>query len=175
MDGAKHRKLEEKRERWRKRADAAFERMFVGKELTTFTEREDEAMLIARELAAFMLEEHLADDPQVRPVAEIDLLSQVSEAAAARDEVQGEAAQTTADDAGGRDAAAAGEVALPSLPDLFFSARPQLNLGTEGYSPRVLEKAERQAAKAPSFTDASDDLRDWPRWPSACHALAAPE
>ena len=70
MDGAKHRKLEGRRERWRKRAEAAFERMFAGKELTTFTEREDEAMLIAHELAAFMLKEHLADDPQVRPAEE---------------------------------------------------------------------------------------------------------
>lgn len=32
-------------------------------------------------------------------------------------------------------------------------------MGTEGYSPRVLEKAVRQAAKAPSFKEASEDLR----------------
>lgn len=70
MDGETRQKFEERRERWRKRTEAAFERMFAGKELTTFTEREDEAMLIARELAAFMLEEQLADDPQVRPADE---------------------------------------------------------------------------------------------------------
>jgi hypothetical protein len=32
-------------------------------------------------------------------------------------------------------------------------------LGTEGYSPQVLQKAIRQAAKAASFKDASDDLK----------------
>ena len=33
-------------------------------------------------------------------------------------------------------------------------------LGTEGYSPRILEKAVRQAAKASSFQDASGDLQE---------------
>lgn len=33
-------------------------------------------------------------------------------------------------------------------------------MGTEGYSPAVIEKATRQAAKAPSFAEASDDLRE---------------
>jgi hypothetical protein len=36
----------------------------------------------------------------------------------------------------------------------------KLQLGTEGYSPRVLRKAARQAAKAPSFQEASDDLEE---------------
>lgn len=35
-----------------------------------------------------------------------------------------------------------------------------LRLGTEGYSPRLLQKAVRQASKAGSFKDASDDLRE---------------
>src|SRR5262249_52286000 len=35
-----------------------------------------------------------------------------------------------------------------------------LALGTEGYSPAALRKAVRQAARAPSFKEASDDLRD---------------
>lgn len=58
------------RERWRRRTDAAFERMFGDKteeELVTFTEREDVAALIAKEMAAFLLEEHLARDLLVRP------------------------------------------------------------------------------------------------------------
>jgi uncharacterized protein with PIN domain len=58
------------REKWRRRTDAAFERMFADKsqeELVTFTEREDMAVLIAKEMAAFLLEEHLARDPLVRP------------------------------------------------------------------------------------------------------------
>jgi hypothetical protein len=42
----------------------------------------------------------------------------------------------------------------------FFPFDHQLALGTEGYSPRVLEKAVRQSAKAASFKDASEDLRD---------------
>ena|SRR5579871_3546933 len=70
MDGNRRRKLEERRERWQKRSEAAFERMFASGELTTFTEREDMACLIAKELAAFLLEEQLADDPQVRPAEE---------------------------------------------------------------------------------------------------------
>ena len=58
------------REKWRRRTEAAFERMFGGKsheELVTFTQREDMAAMIAREMAAFLLEEHLARDPLVRP------------------------------------------------------------------------------------------------------------
>jgi hypothetical protein len=70
MDGEARRKLAERRERWRKRSEDAFERMFASGELTTFSEREDMACLIAKELSAFLLEEHLADDPQVRPADE---------------------------------------------------------------------------------------------------------
>jgi hypothetical protein len=129
MDGAKHRKLEEKRERWRKRAEAAFERMFVGKELTTFTEREDEAMLIGRELAAFMLEEHLADDPQVRPVEESVCCPKCQKAGqrvTKSKEKLPERPLTTR----------AGEVTLrrekwrcPACRVLFFSVRPQTESG----------------------------------------------
>ena len=36
----------------------------------------------------------------------------------------------------------------------------KLGLGAEGYSPAALRKAVRQAAKAPSFREASEDLRD---------------
>jgi hypothetical protein len=42
----------------------------------------------------------------------------------------------------------------------FFPLDVRLRLGTEGYSPAVIEKATRQAAKAPSFAEASDDLRE---------------
>jgi hypothetical protein len=70
MDGDTRRNLEQRRERWRKRSEAAFERMFSSGELTTFTEREDMACLIAKELAAFLLEEHVAGDSQVRPAEE---------------------------------------------------------------------------------------------------------
>ena len=57
-------------ERWKQRTDAAFERMISGKsvaELETMTQREDMAVLIGRELAAFLLEEQVALDPAVQP------------------------------------------------------------------------------------------------------------
>ena len=58
------------RERWLLRAGKAFERMFGEAnqdQLVTFTEREDMAVLLSKELAAFLLEEHAAADRQVRP------------------------------------------------------------------------------------------------------------
>jgi hypothetical protein len=66
-----HRKDREAlRERWLLRAGKAFERMFAETnqdQLVTFTEREDLACLLGKELAAFLLEEHAAADNQVRP------------------------------------------------------------------------------------------------------------
>ncbi len=56
--------------RWVQRTEAAYRRMFEGKseeELVTLTQREDMAMLIARELAAFLLEEHVALDSAAEP------------------------------------------------------------------------------------------------------------
>jgi hypothetical protein len=68
-----HRKEREAlRERWLLRAGQAFERMFAEAnqgQLVTFTEREDLACLLGKELAAFLLEEHAAADHQVRPSA----------------------------------------------------------------------------------------------------------
>jgi hypothetical protein len=58
------------RERWLLRAGQAFERMFGEAnqdQLITFTEREDMACLLGKELAAFLLEEHAGSDSQVRP------------------------------------------------------------------------------------------------------------
>ena len=58
------------RERWLLRAGQAFERMFAEAnqdQLVTFTEREDLACLLGKELAVFLLEEHAAADSQVRP------------------------------------------------------------------------------------------------------------
>jgi hypothetical protein len=60
------------REQWLLRAGQAFERMFAEAnqdQLVTFTEREDMACLLGKELAAFLLEEHAAADSQVRPSA----------------------------------------------------------------------------------------------------------
>jgi hypothetical protein len=58
------------RERWVKRTEAAYRRMFEGKsqeELATLTQREDVAVAIGKELAAFLLEEHVALDPAAQP------------------------------------------------------------------------------------------------------------
>jgi hypothetical protein len=57
-------------DRWVKRTEAAYRRMFAGKsqeELVTLTQRENMAVLIAKELAAFILEEHVALDPAAEP------------------------------------------------------------------------------------------------------------
>lgn len=57
-------------DRWMQRADAAYQRMFEGKsqeELVTLTQRENMALLIAKELAAFLLEEHVALDSASQP------------------------------------------------------------------------------------------------------------
>ena len=66
MDGSR----EALKRRWRQRTEAAFERMFDDKsedELRTLAQRESMALLISRELAAFMLEEHVARDAAVKP------------------------------------------------------------------------------------------------------------
>lgn len=58
------------RARWLKRTEAAYRRMFEGKsqeELVTLTQREDLAVVIGKELSAFLLEEHVALDPAVQP------------------------------------------------------------------------------------------------------------
>ena len=58
------------RQRWLQRAEAAYQRMFEGKspeEMETLTQREEMALAISRELAAFLLEEHVARDSAVRP------------------------------------------------------------------------------------------------------------
>jgi hypothetical protein len=67
MDG-KHK--DARRERWLARAATAYERMFGGKwqeELVTLTEREDMAVCLGKEMAAFLLEEHVAADPAKAP------------------------------------------------------------------------------------------------------------
>lgn len=58
------------RERWLQRAGQAFERMFGEgnqDQLVTFTQREDMACALGKELAAFLVEEHVSADAQVRP------------------------------------------------------------------------------------------------------------
>lgn len=67
MDGKKKGSLHD---RWLARAEEAYGRMFGGKsreELVTLTEREDMAVALGKELAAFLLEEHVAADPAKAP------------------------------------------------------------------------------------------------------------
>jgi hypothetical protein len=57
-------------ERWVQRTEAAYRRMFEGKsqeELVTLTQRENMAVAIGKELAAFLLEEQVAGDPAAEP------------------------------------------------------------------------------------------------------------
>ena len=66
MDG----KAKTLHERWVERTETAYRRMFEGKsqeELVTLTQREDMAMLVAKELAAFLLEEQVALDAAAKP------------------------------------------------------------------------------------------------------------
>jgi len=66
-----HRKEREAlRERWLLCAGQAFERMFAEAhqdQLVTFTQREDLACLLGKQLATFLLQEHAAADAQGRP------------------------------------------------------------------------------------------------------------
>jgi hypothetical protein len=67
MDG---KQKDSRYERWLARAGAAYQRMFDGKsreELVTLTEREEMAVSLGKELAAFLLEEHVAADPAKAP------------------------------------------------------------------------------------------------------------
>ena len=52
---------------------------------------------------------------------------------------------------------------MRSAGSFFFPLDERLELGTEGYSPLVLSQAVRQASKAASFAEASDDLRELAR------------
>jgi len=57
-------------QRWVERTEAAYRRMFEGKsqeEPVTLTQREDMAVLIGKELAAFLLEGHVAMDSAAEP------------------------------------------------------------------------------------------------------------
>ena len=68
MDG---KRKDARYERWLVRAAATYDRMFCDKnqkELVTLTEREDMAVSLGKELAAFLLEEHVATDPAKAPV-----------------------------------------------------------------------------------------------------------
>jgi hypothetical protein len=124
------------RERWLLRAGQAFERMFDKDnqdQLVTFTEREDMACALGKELATFLLEEHVAVDPQVRPSEKqppcCPRCQQPGQRVTKRQEPLPERPLTTG----------AGEVHLrreqwrcKKCRILFFSAGPQAGLGDGG-------------------------------------------
>lgn len=61
---------EQLRQQWLQQAGAAFDLYFDGQQkppLVTFSQREDRACSLSRELTAWLLEQDLADDPAVRP------------------------------------------------------------------------------------------------------------
>ena len=76
MDGPQPRDLRERarlRRDWLQRADAAFAKMFDAQQpdaLVTFNQREDMACALGKELSLWLLEQHVAADPQVRPADE---------------------------------------------------------------------------------------------------------
>lgn len=127
------------RERWLLRAGKAFERMFAENnqhQLVTFTEREDLACLVAKELSAFLLEEHVAADRQVRPSDKQAPLCARCQKPCKRvtkpNEKLPERDLTTR----------VGTVTLqrekwrcPKCRVLFFSARPQAEVGDGGLQP----------------------------------------
>lgn len=121
------------RERWLLRAGKAFERMYAEanqEQLVTFTEREDMACLLGKELAAFLLEEHAAADEQGKPSEQrppcCPKCQQPGERVTQRKEKLPERELTTR----------AGEIKLrreqwrcKKCRVLFFSARPQAEAG----------------------------------------------
>jgi hypothetical protein len=61
------------RRQWIQRAVAAFDQMFGrgdADELVTFTQREHQACALGKDLSCWLLEQHAAVDPLVRPAAE---------------------------------------------------------------------------------------------------------
>lgn len=122
----------ELRERFMKKAAAAFERMF-GKanqdQLVTFTQREDLACLLGEEMSASLLEEHTAKDAHVRPVHEAACCprcQQPGKRVTKRNEKLDERPLTTR----------AGQITLrrerwrcAKCRVVFFSARPQAEVG----------------------------------------------
>jgi hypothetical protein len=139
MEGRRflHRKDREAlRERWLLRAGKAFERMFAEAnqdQLATFTEREDMACLLGKELAAFLLEEHVAVEGTVRASEKrppcCPVCQQPGTRATPPDEELPERELTTR----------AGEITLrrekwscTKCRRVFFSARPQAAVGDGG-------------------------------------------
>lgn len=124
------------RRQWLQQAEAAFELMFDADQqdrLVTFDQREARACSLTRELAAWLLEQHIGEDPAVRLTgAEAPACPRCSRPA--RREAPPE------DPLPGRSlTSAAGEVTLrrerwycPTCRVAFFPSGPQARLGHRG-------------------------------------------
>jgi len=155
-------------ERWLVRATSAYERMFSGKsqeELVTLTEREDMAIALSKELAAFLLEEHVAADPVKAPAeACATCCPKCGQPGTAAPQKVGKGKASLPKR---RVTTRAGDIDIQRerwkctrCRIVFFPLDVRLKLGTEGYSPAILEKGIRQASKACSFVEASEDMRE---------------
>ena len=117
------------------------------------------AVLIGRELAAFLLEEHVALDPAARPAeASTTRCPKCGQPGAWAVEEAEELSERRVTTRGGDIRVRRQRWHCGKCRIVFFPLDIRLGLGTEGYSPMVLAKAVRQASKAPSFAEASDDL-----------------
>ena len=133
------------RERWLLRAGQAFERMFAEvnqDQLLTFTEREDMACLLGKELAAFLLEEHAAADSEVRP-------SEKRPPACPKCEKPGERVTKPDEELPRRDLTTrAGKIKVEreqwqcrKCRVLFFSVRPKAEVGNGGIQSAAIAKS----------------------------------
>jgi hypothetical protein len=133
------------RERWLLRAGQAFERMFAEAnqdQLVTFTEREDVACLLGKELAAFLLEERTAADSEVRP-------SERRPPACPKCQKPGERVTQPDDKLPNRDLTTrAGKIEVQreqwkcrKCRILFFSVRPQTEVGNGGIQSAAAAKS----------------------------------
>ena len=123
------------------------------------------AVSLGKELAAFLLEEHVAADPAKAP----------AEACTTCCPKCGQAGTQAPQKAGKRTASLPERTVKTRAGDIdirrerwkckrcrivFFPLDVRLKLGTEGYSPAVMEKGILQASKACSFVEASEDMRE---------------
>lgn len=127
------------RERWLQRAGKAFERMFAQAnqdQLVTFDEREDMACALGKELAAFLLEEHAAVDEQVRlsdkrPPCCPTCQKPAKRVTKPKEELPERPLTTRA----GKITLRREQWQCPKCRRLFFSVRPQAEVGDGGVQP----------------------------------------
>jgi hypothetical protein len=126
-------------------------------QLVTLTQREDMACALGKDLSRFLLERHVSSDTAAQPKPDRVCCPKCGRTARKITKTDTSRPVTTL--AGDIDLHASNGAARVAE-SFFFPLDEKLQLGTEGYSPQVLKRAVRQASKAPSFAEASDDLRE---------------